>query len=300
MADFVVVGKHWSAEKVANVFSPTKETSDKTTEWLVNSGIDASRLGHSKGRNWIEFNATVAEAEELFKTEYHVFQHDHTGGYRIACDSYSLPANIRDHIDFVMPTIQLDGWMPVAQKRPAVQRPKIPYKGLFGTAHCNELITIDCLRGLYNFGKGNYSAKGNQMGIAEWADYLYYPDLKLFLQNWTSPRIPSDTLPEFISIDGGKMSNKTVADAGEVIESALDFQSAYSIIWPQNIRQYQNGDSVNVDSVGTFNIFLDALDESYCTYLGGDQPYIDPAYPDPNEGGYTGPLQCGGAPKSNV
>ena len=60
------------------------------------------------------------------------------------------------------------------------------------------------------------------------------------------------------------------------------------------------GDSVNVDSVGTFNIFLDALDASYCTYEGGDQPYVDPAYPDPNEGGYTGPLQCGGAPVSNV
>jgi tripeptidyl-peptidase-1 len=27
---------------------------------------------------------------------------------------------------------------------------------------------------------------------------------------------------------------------------------------------------------------------------------VDPAYPDPNEGGYTGPLQCGGAPVSNV
>jgi tripeptidyl-peptidase I len=55
-----------------------------------------------------------------------------------------------------------------------------------------------------------------------------------------------------------------------------------------------------MDSVGTFNIFLDALDASYCTYEGGDQPYVDPVYPDPNEGGYTGPLQCGGAPKSNV
>jgi tripeptidyl-peptidase-1 len=41
-------------------------------------------------------------------------------------------------------------------------------------------------------------------------------------------------------------------------------------------------------------------DGSYCTYQGGDQPYVDPAYPDPNEGGYTGPLQCGGAPVSNV
>ena len=48
-------------------------------------------------------------------------------------------------------------------------------------------------------------------------------------------------------------------NAGEVIESALDFQTAYSIIWPQQTRLYQSGDSVNVDSVGTFNIFLDAL-----------------------------------------
>ncbi|KAI1527952.1 hypothetical protein PtrSN001A_009214, partial [Pyrenophora tritici-repentis] len=32
----------------------------------------------------------------------------------------------------------------------------------------------------------------------------------------------------------------------------------------------------------------------------GNQPYVDSAYPDPNEGGYSGPLQCGGAPVSNV
>jgi tripeptidyl-peptidase-1 len=66
-------------------------------------------------------------------------------------------------------------------------------------------------------------------------------------------------VPEFISIDGGKPANLSVAQASEVIESALDFQTAYSIIWPQQTRLYQSGDSVNVDSVGTFNIFLDAL-----------------------------------------
>lgn len=34
----------------------------------------------------------------------------------------------------------------------------------------------------------------------------------------------------------------------------------YSIIYPQKINYYEVGDGVNVDSVGTFNIFLDALD----------------------------------------
>ncbi|KAK4903467.1 hypothetical protein LTR27_000398 [Elasticomyces elasticus] len=293
-------GKHWSSEKVANAFLPSQETTDKVTEWLVSSGISADRLSHSVGKNWLEFTATVDEAESLLKTQYHVYQQKDTGGYRVACDSYSVPASVRDHVDFVMPTIQLDGLKPVAQANPAYNALAINLTGLTGTEHCNQVITIDCIRALYDLPVATTNHSGNELGIAEWADYLYLPDLKVFFENYTIPKIPSDVTPEFISIDGGKPSNLTVALAEEVVESGLDFQTAYSIIYPQGIRLYQNGDSVNVDSVGTFNIFLDALDESYCTYLGGNEPYVDPAYPDPNEGGYTGPLQCGGAPMSNV
>lgn len=260
-------GQHWSAEQVANMFAPAAETSERVWNWLVSSGIDDDRLSMSKGRNWIEFDATVAEAERLFNTEYHVFQHHETGGKRIACDSYSLPQSVKNHVDMIMPTIQLDGLKPIAQKQVAMQTSVSKLTGLFGLAHCDELITIDCLRALYSFGKGNYSDPKNKMGIAEWSDYLYYPDLKPFFANWTSPQIPANTVPEFISIDGGKPSNLSVAEAGECIESALDFQTAYSIIWPQNTRQYQVGDSVNVDSVGTFNIFLDALDGKYLLLL---------------------------------
>lgn len=43
-------GKHWSAEQVANTFAPTKESIDTTVDWLVSSGIDRSRIKHSKGR----------------------------------------------------------------------------------------------------------------------------------------------------------------------------------------------------------------------------------------------------------
>ena len=198
-----------------------------------------------------------------------------------------------------MPTIQLDGLQPIPNAHPK-QFTFSGQTGLTGLSNCSNLITIDCLRAIYQFGQGNFSNPTNKLGIGEWADYLYLPDLAMFFENFTSPPIPSDTVPDFISIDGGKTSNLTVAEAEEVVESALDFQTAYSIIWPQQTRLYQVGDSVNVDSVGTFNIFLDALDASYCTYQGGDAPYVDPEYPDPNEGGYTGPLQCGGAPISNV
>ncbi|KAL1654284.1 hypothetical protein SLS61_003289 [Didymella pomorum] len=286
-------GKHWSAEKVANVFAPHPKASETTLEWLQSSGVDLKRVKHSVGRNWVEFSATVEELEALLNTEYHFYQHKTSGGFRIACDEYGLPHGVKKHVDFVMPTVQLDGLQPIAQSVAAIQAP-VNLTGLTGTTNCATLITIDCLRAIYNLPVGKYNHTGNQLGIAEWADYLYLPDLKTFFQNFTNPKIPSDVVPEFISIDGGKASNLSLAQQEKVVESALDFQTAYSIIWPQQTRLYQNGDSVNVDSVGTFNIFLDAL--------GGDQPYVDPAYPDPNDapGAYTGPLQCGGAPVSNV
>jgi tripeptidyl-peptidase-1 len=203
-----------------------------------------------------------------------------------------------------MPTIQLEGMRPVPNLSPKIIIEKDSTAGgsqLNGTNGCGSLVTIDCLRALYKFGPGNTSAVGNEMGIGEWADFLYMPDLPIFFEEFTTQPIPADVTPVFISIDGGQHANFSYDLAEESgIESALDIQTAYSIIYPQNTRLYQVGDGVNIDSVGTFNIFLDALDASYCTYLGGDQPYVDPAYPDPNEGGYTGPLQCGGAPKSNV
>ena len=48
-ANSILSGKHWTAERVANTFAPHKETKDTVTEWLVDSGIDGSRLSFSTG-----------------------------------------------------------------------------------------------------------------------------------------------------------------------------------------------------------------------------------------------------------
>lgn len=142
----------------------------------------------------MEFSATIGEIERLLNTEYHVYQHKESGGYRIACDSYSLPSHVRQHVDFIMPTIQLDGLKPVSQTMPATMAP-VPLSGLTGLDNCSTLITIDCLRVIYGIPVGTTNHTGNELGIAEWADYLYLPDLKIFFQNFTNPKIPSNTVP---------------------------------------------------------------------------------------------------------
>ncbi|KAI1177804.1 peptidase S8/S53 domain-containing protein [Nemania sp. FL0916] len=296
-------GTHWTAEQVANTFAPSTTTKNAVLNWLVDSGIELPRITLSKGHNWVEFSGTVEEAERLFSTEYWHYQHVENGGLRLAVDEYSLPEHVQKHVDFVMPTVQLDGLKPVANTNHGRGLSAIiPGGASLGSLPCGKLVTIECLRKLYKFPEGKTIAKGNKIGIAEWADYLYEPDLPLFYKNFTKPQIPAKTKPEFVAIDGGLTANLTTVSEGSGVEAALDVQTVYSIIHPQGVRYYQVGDGINVDSVGTFNIFLDALDESYCTYEGGDQPYVDPAYPDPNDNelGYQGPLQCGGAPKSNV
>jgi Pro-kumamolisin, activation domain len=50
-------------------------------------------------------NVTVEEAESLLRTQYHVYTNVQTGKDHLACDDYSVPLHIKEHIDFITPTI---------------------------------------------------------------------------------------------------------------------------------------------------------------------------------------------------
>jgi tripeptidyl-peptidase I len=83
-------------------------------------------------------------------------------------------------------------------------------------------------------------------------------------------------------------------------ESDLDLEYAYAIAQTTPITLYQVGDIVEGAS---FNNFLDAIDGSYCTFEGGDDPSQDGVYPDPyttEAGAYEGPEDCGTAKPAYV
>lgn len=88
-------------------------------------------------------------------------------------------------------------------------------------------------------------------------------------------------------------------------ESNLDLQYSMTLVGPtQPVTLYQAGDMVEgvpaaicmiveadipvIRSGASFNNLLDALDASYCTFEGGDNPDYDSIYPDPYGGGYEG------------
>ena len=101
-------GKHWSAKQVAETFAPSEDAVVSVIEWLSEAGIAGSRVKQSQSLNWIEADVTVAEAESLLSTKYYEYRHTSSEQAHVACDEYSVPEDIRQHIDFITPTVHFD------------------------------------------------------------------------------------------------------------------------------------------------------------------------------------------------
>ncbi|KAL8768557.1 MAG: hypothetical protein Q9209_005242 [Squamulea sp. 1 TL-2023] len=316
-------GKHWTHEEIANKFAPTVETGDTVKTWLTSSGIAPERISRSQSLGWLKFDATVAEAEKLLKTEYHLYKHT-TGKPHVSCSKYHIPENVAPHIDFITPTVHFDAKIPQAVAKPVEKRAptstaaaghpvqtkaalgigapssgSLPKKGarinikaiIDELNNCNKFITPNCLRALYLFPPGLTANPKNSYGIVEYTPQAYLQgDLDLFFANFSKNQV--QRTPTLNSINGGVV--QTTQQGFQFNgESDLDLEYAMTLINPQKTTLYQVGDEVQGAS---FNDFLDALDGSYCA---GDDPLQDATYPNPL-GGYQGPKNCGGFAATRV
>jgi len=305
-------GKHWSAKEVIDTFAPSVATVKAVKEWLTEAGITEHRLRLSPGRNWIKFDATVEQAEDLLRTEYYLFQHASEDKVTVACDSYSVPSELKNHIDLVTPTIHLNLVSTASVIRrssspPSDQAPRQhhsprrtlhyrpmpdfsysthPETPFTSTLNCSSITTPICLRALYGFPPGSTAIPGNSLGIAEFTPQNFAQrDLNKFYANLSAgwPRIPQGTAPTVISIDGGAIvPNATGFNI--VGESNQDISYGTAIVYPQSVTVFQAGDPIQGASI---NNLLDAFDSTYCTFEGGDVPGQDGIYPDTAPGGFN-------------
>ncbi|KAH9902589.1 subtilisin-like protein [Cubamyces lactineus] len=304
-------GGHWNPAKVAATFRPSSESVDTVRGWLVESGIGAERVRLSPGASWLVANVTVAEAEELLGTEYYVYEHADSGHKQVGCDkAYHLPEHVSKHVELITPTIHFDkkvrrsvegrsvkskvgnpGSGPVSPKTTGT------IKTIFNQLeNCDEQITPICLRALYSFVYDPVATHKNSIGIVEYTPQVYIPsDLDMFFSNFSKSQIGER--PDLISIDGGTINISYAIGFGYNGESNLDLQYSMSLVGKnQPVTLYQTGDDVEGAS---FDTLLDALDGSFCSYEGGDDPVYDPSYPDPF-GGYQGSTDCGTVTPAHV
>ncbi|KAF8217807.1 peptidase S8/S53 domain-containing protein [Mycena galopus ATCC 62051] len=295
-------GNHWSSARVAAHFAPSDESVHTVVSWISDSGVARDRVRVSKTKGWVMINATVAEAESLLNTEYHVFEHD-SGKQHVACDEYSLPAHVIPHVELVTPTLDFNAILRrssgttsthIQVGQPGAGTVNPITTGTISTIfheleNCDKQITPDCLRALYDFVYlGPFAADKNSLGIVEYTPQAYRPaDLDMFAKNFTSDLV--GVRPVLKSIDGGAFAN-TSASFNFNGESNLDLEYAMTLVTAkQPVTLYQVGD---LEMGASFNNLLDALDGSYCTFEGGDDPTQDGIYPDALSGGYQGD-DCG-------
>ncbi|PWN44753.1 subtilisin-like protein [Ceraceosorus guamensis] len=311
-------GKHWTPEQVHEHFAPSDETVNVVKSWLQSHGsIDASRIRQSASKGWLELHVSVAEAERLLNTEYHGWVHASSAG-RAAADikvhpavmnAYSLPSHIREHVDFITPTLHFDVRPDLEKRDPSENLDSILEKRANGHAvrpigapgsgslpkvrpipqsafplidelkDCSNNVTPNCLRALYKFpALPSFTPINpkNGLGIVEYTPQSYIDtDLDLFFGNYSKNQVQKR--PKLESISGGKVdfNNKNV-DLNA--ESNLDLEYGMALVNPIPVTLYQVGEGQAADS---FNNFLDAFDASYCA---GDDPVQDGVYPDPKTG----------------
>lgn len=314
-------GKHMTSEEVIEFFSPADSTVDVVREWLVASGISAERIGHSVNKQWIQFDATVVEVEELMFAEFYVWEHS-SGSFDISTEEYHVPAHVKEHIDYVTPGVRLRTRRAEAtqnlNKRASTDKNRVkPFITQLpgfpnpNSTTCSIYVTADCTRAQYSIPKANSAVPGNEIGIFESLDVHYSKkDLDIYFST-LYPDIPNGTYPEERLIDGAIGAIEDTTEFVPIdLEAPLDFDSAWPLIYPQGLVLFQEDDEY-YESTGNFNgfwnTFLDAIDGSYCTYSAygetGDctaPECLDPVYPDPNPGGYKGQLQCGVYKPTNV
>lgn len=220
--------------------------------WIEEAGIAKERISQSVNKQWIQFDAKVAEIEQLLKTKYFHFEHEPTGTLHVACDEYFVPEHLTQHIDYVTPGLKLLGGGRASNGRPLNGRKRdlekrgfrtnanqnfstpvlgnavtIPLSLLNDSAQltrCDEYVTPQCIAAFYNITPATKAAPSNMLGIFEEGDFYAAEDLIEFFAT-LAPNIPLTTMPKLEGIDGG-FAPSVVAGG----ESDLDFQISCELL----------------------------------------------------------------------
>ncbi|OBT91678.1 hypothetical protein VE01_10336 [Pseudogymnoascus verrucosus] len=261
-------GQYWAPQQILEMFAPSSDAVSDTIVWLLEAGVPRSSIALSAGKNWIKVDTTVGVAESLLDTTYGVYESSEEDFELVACEAYSVPADVRRHIDLVTPTIQFDTRGTTIRQRVKKRDVLSPNPRKLPGWHKNHKA-----ESLDNCREKEESVEGNSYGIVEYAPQSYnHEDLNGFFSVYDN--VPNDTAPILERFDGGYLSKET--GSGTRGKSNLDLCGG--VVW----------------NLATNNNFLDAIDGSYCTFEGGDITW-DATYPHDasSPDAYTGEPKCG-------
>ncbi|KAI0728903.1 peptidase S8/S53 domain-containing protein [Fomitopsis betulina] len=293
-------GEHLSKKEVEALVAPHPTSIQLVEEWLASHGLSGG-LSWSPSKDWAIIKTTVALAEEMLDTKYHVWKHDASGETLVRTTSYSLPERLHDHVDVVQPTTMFSLFKPMRTAyhtfRPNIvitenDGSKIAVASASGgqvAASCNGTITPECLLELYNATTYTPQAAGkNKIAVTGYLEqYANYADYHQFLEELVPDAATSNFTTVYIN---GGQNNQTSSEAG--VEADLDTQYAFSLTYPTPGTFYTTGgsppftpdDLETTDSNEPYAQWLeyvlaeDDLPQSISTSYGDDEQTVPYSY----------------------
>ncbi|KIY52320.1 tripeptidyl peptidase A [Fistulina hepatica ATCC 64428] len=238
-------GQYLSKEEVESIVAPRPESINAVERWLAS--FEIASLMHSPAKDWVTALVPIRLAEQMLNTKYHVWKHDVTGEYTVRTTEYSLPEHLHEHVDVVQPTTMFSQpkpanstvlWYPEEDTSADILGELILGNGDRVDGICNHIITLTCLRQLYNAtGYHPSNEVGNAIGVTGYLkQYADYDDLQIFYAD-QNPRAVGSSF-NFVSINGGE-NDQDIWKAG--VEADLDVQYAFGLTNPINATFYSTG-----------------------------------------------------------
>ncbi|EJT99514.1 subtilisin-like protein [Dacryopinax primogenitus] len=233
----VQYGQHLEKEQVEALVRPHPDASESIEAWLSHHGIPAGSVSRNGAGDWLSIEVPVHKAEHMLDAEYRIFEHE-DGSSIVRCSSWSLPADLYEHVEFIQPTTMFARLKPQRSFVHSVS----PGIVLANPIDCSHYVTPDCIKELYGIGsyRPNSSAP-NHLGIAGYLEsYANVNDTTFFYQEFAPKAFADDFTFSVELINNGFNDQSEMAAS---LEGNLDVQYGGSLSFPIPNTYYSTGGS---------------------------------------------------------
>jgi tripeptidyl-peptidase-1 len=148
-------GQYLDIGDVNALFGPSDDSKNAIQSWLSSSGIET----YTAQGDSVWFKASVAQANELLGTTFNTYT-DAQGVAKIRTTQYSIPQDLKAHIDLISPTTYFGTTQSMRSIKSTYSIQSLAERTATLPAGCNSTIvyhnktyagvTPDCLRYIYN------------------------------------------------------------------------------------------------------------------------------------------------------
>ncbi|KAI0045767.1 family S53 protease [Auriscalpium vulgare] len=249
-------GKHLSSQAAHAFAAPDAHTSSAVQAWLASHNLTAAPA--TPAGDWLRISLSVAQANKLLYTNFSIFEHQASGKRSVRTLAYSLPADLKAHVNFVHPTTTFPtyavGKQIIFEARPAPAR--FTASGIAtAPASCATAVTPACLQDLYGIPSRQATQSSNVIAVAGFSDqYANEADLQAFLAMYR-PDLPANTAFATVLVNGGS-DPQTPGTAGT--EGDLDTEYTVGVAGGVPVQFVSVGDPTGdeLDSAFAFIEFL--------------------------------------------